>query len=443
MQQRDVTDRGNESEVIAAGAEQQTKSEGNKDSGRRSLLHKLGFTWDPFAIPVTEQESLLGHAAASSPEKELSKVPASAVLACFVPPTNSVHPAQPVLYDLHKPQPAFVFGEPGQGKTHLRLIFEAQCRRLEDPSLVVLYELGPDFDRTMRTEDHWQKLSRQLAIDLLIQIVERFQPGVDVVSDEQIDVLGKQIRVGGRPLQRLVERIIEEPAPEGSMGLAHRWPSVGRLAVRHVAKSDELIRLLRVALMKSEEVGERPFVSGWPHFLSGIEAARLWGFQQIFVLIDNVDNWQRKTGEMLRLVQPLVAETVVLQAQEVYCKFFLPETLRSPLETIWHTDAQLHNTEAFFITLQWQEKELKKLLLARFRASGSRRKGFADLSTDEFAESLDDLLIRQAQGSPRELLKLASRLINETAVADQTKKEERGPTITSKIWQEVIANQPS
>ncbi len=439
MQHGDGTDEGN----VTTEAEYQVESESGKGSIRSAFLRKLGFKWDPFVVPVTEQEFSLAYAPSSVAKHELNKVPESAVLSCFIPPQNSVHPTHPVLYDLRQPQPAFVFGQPGQGKTHLRLIFEAQCRGLEDPSLVVLYEIGPDFNQEMTIADHWLKLSRQLAIDLFIQIVERFQSGKHTVTDEQIKVLGEQIRVSGRPLQRLIERIITEPTPDGSMGLAHRWPSIGRLAVRHVTKSDELIHLLQLALTKSEEEEERPFGSAWSQLLSGIEAAQIWGFQQIFVLVDNVDNWQHETEGMLRLVQPLVEETVTLQDYEVYCKFFLPEVLRSPLERIWHTNDYLRNTEAFFIALKWDQTELKKLLLARFRASGSRRKGFTDLSTDDFTESLDNLLIQQSQGSPRELLELASRLINETAVAIQTRKEEKVPAITPEIWQEVIAKQSS
>ncbi len=439
MQHGDVTNEGN----VTTETEYQGESECGKNSGRSAFLRKLGFKWDPFVVPVTEQEFSLAYAPSRVARHELNKVPESAVLSCFVPPKNSVHPTHPILYDLRQPQPAFVFGQPGQGKTHLRLIFEAQCRGLEDPSLVVLYEIGPDFNQDMTLTDHWLKLSRQLAIDLFIQIVERFQSGKHIVTDEQIKVLGEQIRVGGRPLQRLIERIIVEPTPDGSMGLAHRGPSVGRLAVRHVTKSDELIHLLQLVLTKSEEEEERPFDSAWSQLLSGIEAAEIWGFPQIFVLVDNVDNWQHETDGMLRLVQPLVEETIALQGHEVYCKFFLPEVLRSPLESIWHTNDHLRHTEAFFITLTWDQTELKKLLLARFRASGSRRKGFTDLSTDDFTKPLDDLLIQQSQGSPRELLELASRLINETAVANQTKKEEQVLAITPEMWQEVVTRQSS
>ncbi|MBK8934522.1 MAG: hypothetical protein IPM76_19840 [Chloroflexi bacterium] len=202
---------------------------------------------------------------------------------------------------------------------------------LKDPSLAVLYEIGPDFNQTMTLEEHWQRLSRQLAIDLFIQVIERFQPETSIVNEDHICILSKQMRIGGRPLQRLAERIIEDPQPVGTMGIANRWLSVGRLAVRKVTKSAELVHLLRQALMKSREE-QRPLETGWSQLVAGIQAARTWGFQRVFILVDGVDNWQRETDEMFHLIEPLLKETFVLQEQLVYCKFFLPSVLQPLLQ---------------------------------------------------------------------------------------------------------------
>ncbi len=428
-----VADEYDELEHVTEGAVNTLKNDRGKDSARSAFLHKLGFNWDPFVTPVSEQELSLAYTSTV----KMPAIPETAVLSYFIPPKNPAHPSQPVLHDLRQSQPAFIFGQPGQGKTSLRLAFEAQCRSLEDPSLAVLYEIGPDFNQTMTLEEHWQRLSRQLAIDLFIQVIERFQPETSIVNEDHICILSKQMRIGGRPLQRLAERIIEDPQPVGTMGIANRWLSVGRLAVRKVTKSAELVHLLRQALMKSREE-QRPLETGWSQLVAGIQAARTWGFQRVFILVDGVDNWQRETDEMFHLIEPLLKETFVLQEQLVYCKFFLPSVLQPSITTFWQQNYSAPNSDAYFITLSWDKIELKRLLEARFRASGSRRKGFDDLSTNEFAESLDDLLIQQSHGSPRELLKLVNELINETAVVAKMTEGQKLPDITLQMWQEII-----
>lgn len=396
---------------------------------RKQILQKLGLNWDPFVTPVSEQEFLF----ASSPT-DGSRMPEATVLSYFIPPKKPNTSTQPVLSALSQANLAFVYGNPGQGKTSLRLAFEAQCRRLENPAMVVLYKMGPDMKQVQTAEDHWQMLARQLAIDLFIQIAERFQPEVDEISESQVCALAEQIGFGGRPLQRLVARIIEEPEPEGSLGIGQRWPSVGRLAVRYVAKSPALIKLLKKVQSRSVQFKQAsPY--GWEQLLRGVEAAHTWNFNHIYILVDGVDNWQRKNEEMFHLVEPLIRNTAKLQKLDLYGKYFLPKSIQVPTENLWQGEPK-----SYTLVLIWDDEALKKLLQARFRAAGSRRKGFNDLATDEFDTPLDDLLIQQAQGSPRRLLNFASALIDETAVANLQTEDDTLPKISPQIWHNIVQN---
>ena len=406
---------------------------------RKQFLSKLNFKWDSFIVPVTEQEFF--YANTTNPDTLTSPNFAASNLAYFVPPNSSTQGRRPMLHTLHKRQSTFVYGRPGDGKTSLRLAFEAQCRNMKDPSMTVFYELGRELDNEDAVTAHWQRISRQFAIDLFIQVLERYQPEFDDVSNSQIHALGMQLYYGGRPLRRLAQRITEELEPVEALGLSALWPSVGRIGVRYLGQSTGLVDLLHKAVASSVEMskqGEPPLAAYWQNLQAQIEAARLWGFDNIYILVDGVDNWQRESDEMLQLIMPLLQHVPIFMKDNVYFKFFLPVTQNFPelVANFWQGDEAV-SVPADSLTLSWDVQSLKVVLERRFKVVGSRRKGFNDFADNTFEQPLDDLLLQEADGSPRQLLNLASALINEMALMNKDLPDDQLPSITPQTWQQV------
>lgn len=378
------------------------------ENTRQNFLRQIGLKWDPFIMPVSEQELAFSGLSPQDQSSELSAQEVSS-LAYFIPPQNPADPERPFLFALRQPATAFIFGKPGSGKTSLRLWIEANCRRVPDKSLVVSYLFGQDVEEVLTTEDHQLRLSQQLAVDAFIQIIEQFKPGIDVPGKEQHAALSTLMTLGGRSLQRLAARLITEPEPASRLGLAERWRSVGRLPVYHVAQSPELLALLQCAMNKTPGPASK---SGRAALSAGWAAAKEWGFEKALVLVDGVDTWRREPERMLALIMPLLQQTVTWQAERLFCKYFLPENLRAPVKAFIDQHAGQLTLEPFIAELTWNRDALCRLLAKRFQAAGARRTGLGDLAERELAEQLDELLLAASQGSPRRLLQLVSTLID-------------------------------
>jgi hypothetical protein len=404
------------------------------NTGRGQFLSQLRLRWDPFLQPVAEQElALSGDRLLSTPDSNDKTIPKARerfALSHFVTPDNPLMPGESLITALRQPASAFVFGEPGMGKTSLRFALEADCRRVPDGTLVVSYLFERGMESAVTAVNHWYLIGKQLAIDAIIQIIEQFKPGVDQPTQNQIQALGRLIRHGGRPSLRLIERILDEPEPEQLLGLGERWRSVNRLPVRYVSQSAELLNLLKQAL---NHYGEDQPALNFDEILVAIQE---WSFSQTFILIDGVDTWWRNPEKMFALAQPLMAEQAGAALKHIYFKWFLPQDLRSPI-TQWLAKNSLLLPPLMITNLAWNKNALREILAARFQAAGSRRVSLADLAEETLADDLDDLLLTAAQGSPRRLLQLVSALID-IYVEAQMRHPEVPLFINFEQWQRAI-----
>jgi hypothetical protein len=331
-----------------------------------------------------------------------------AFFAYFVPP--QINSKQNILRILREKRPCFIFGEPGMGKTTLRLTLEAECRRKPNSTLVVSYLPGENLTYLPTQETHWLQLAKALAIDLFIQIIERFNPLAPAPTTEQVNALRQQIQVGGRALTRLTRFIVEDPEPKHRFGLGKYWERVGRSAVRHVARPQELVQLLQAILRTP--TSSFPRLSGKELLQAGIETAQLWGFEHIFILIDGVDNQEINVTDMQSLLSPLMDQLWEWQAQNVVLKLFLPLNLYGFIEKSISQGKNSLPVVPFKAIIRWSQAELRELLVARFRAAQSRRLSFEDLAGDDLVENLDELILQAAHHSPRRLITIVNALIN-------------------------------
>jgi hypothetical protein len=408
-------DRGKGVKMQTEGGE---SGEDEKRYARPAYLNFLGLNWDPFISPVAEQEfAALRQKEAGEAKKEgvteskKNRIRDTFSLAHFVPPANPLHSGISLIKDLRQPSTAFVFGNPGLGKTSLRLALETTCRLTPENALVVSYVFSRDMDSPPTIEEHWERLSRQLAIDLFIQIAEQFKPGIDDLTANQIESLGTLIHLGGRPLQRIVRYIINIKDESGSgLGLAEHWRLAGRLPVHYVAHSPELRNLVQQTV-SNQHYTDSPAWHGWDALKVALDIANLWHYERIFILIDGVDNWWGDPKHMMALIKPLLQETANSRHNNIFFKYFLPQSLHPSITSFITKHSDLFTCCPLLVPLKWDETALRKLLKARFQAAGSRRVSFNDLADSDL--NIDQWLYQQANGSPRRLLQLVSNVIDE------------------------------
>lgn len=367
----------------------------NVITSRADYLRFMGLKWDPFATAVAEQE-LAFSASVTLDEQIRSQTP----LTFFISPKIN---EKPILSLLQKPQPAVVFGVPGQGKTTLRLALTALSRRTQRNRLVVTFTIPQNLEGKPSWEMFAPQLSKQGAVDLFVQIVEHFNPILDKPTDEQIKALADVLAFAGRPLARLIHRIVTRPELDGRLGLADRWHAVDRLPVRMVQRTPALLQLIENIAEQMKRVPTR--ASGdWQRL---VEVANMWGFEEIFVLIDGVDTWHRSREEMWVLIEPFLHQLPTWENGRIYGKFFLPTSLKENVLSLWPKE----DTNQL-IELQWSKEQLSQLLHARLAAGGSRRVNLNGFVHPEWQVDLTEMLIEAAQGSPRQLLKMTSALID-------------------------------
>lgn len=366
----------------------------------------------------------------SDPDEEQARLSS---LAFFVLPPNPVESDRSLIETLRRDKTAFIYGEPGAGKTSLRLALEAECRRVTDGTLVVTVVLpaGRGFNSAIGI--NWSHLTQNLAIDAFIQAIERFNPYEEPPTLSQIKALGQLLLLGEEKLYRVARKIISaQPEEISKWGAGDFWSGVGRFPMRYVHISKPLQALVEEALQIAKTATATTGKQAWDE---GVLAARAWGFKRLLLLVDGVDNVGLNVPEMLNLLHPFLQQTAPWRKQDVVARYFLPVSLRPHVRKIIDSLPELTAAEWFAVELNWTDEALQQLIKARFRAAGSRRVGFADLADSTLekylGKSLDGLLIETANGSPRRLLQLISRMIDRLVMARQER-------VTPVLWNSLL-----
>lgn len=367
------------------------------------LQDRLGLNFDPFAVSVAEQELKADQNLDLSEESPR-------FFAYFCQPRLVVPDGGELDFNqLRARQHTLIYGLPGAGKTTFRINLDADCRTVLDQTFAVHYLLGQDLSGPITAEEHGERLARAMARDLFVQILEQYLP-VEEVSARQLAALRLFLDLGGKVLDRLVSQILKEPQPVGYAGLADHWRAVGRIPVRYTTASASLLHILRKVQKMPAVLPDN--LQGWDKVWAARQAAAAWQVEAVLVLVDGVDAVRRQPVEMMPYLEPLLAKLVAMEGHQIYAKFFIPSDL-APLIDDWLSinppDLKFSLQKA---TIVWTEEGLKRMLQKRFSAAGSRYKGFNELAQGELMGQLDNLILSEAQGSPRRLLWLVSNLIN-------------------------------
>ncbi|MCO5189716.1 MAG: winged helix-turn-helix domain-containing protein [Anaerolineae bacterium] len=173
-----------------------------------------------------------------------------------------------------------------------------------------------------------------------------------------------------------------------------------------------------------------------------VDLIRRLGFEQLFVLVDRLDETQETADDLeaqADLLEPLLAHLPVLEIPHIAYKFFLSRPLR---DVLWNRPTvrrdRLEDYEAVDVT--WDDVRLKAMLDARLK--GYSKPDFGNPNFKDWSElcvdaqtgiAMEQQLLTVAQDSPRRLL-LAAQLVCETHV----KRLEEGSAellLDSKDWE--------
>lgn len=367
---------------------------------RQGFLSELGLFYDPFTTPTAEKEL-----------REKKGPRGQAYFFSYVIDPVDPDSRKPLPLILQDAQNGFVFGPPGSGKTTLRYLLEAEYRFKAARRLVVTCDLREQTGVLTDLESHAARLSRELALDLFIQIIERLDTMLEPITAQQIQKLGELIAITNAPVARAMSRLLREDFSNAEYGLAQVWPGLGRPAVRYVDSSSKISNLLNALSANTEKIA--PVRQLGENLLkAGLDAARAWQFEQIFVLVDNVDANHRNINQMIDLLRPLLDHLASWQNQNVFFYFFLPDGLEPTLQMKYRETLNKALTfPAAWWIINWDRDTLTALLHERLRAGGSRAPGFNALAAPEFHGKLEDYLIEASANIPRQLLRVVSALI--------------------------------
>lgn len=377
------------------------------------------FRWrfDPFTRPFTENE----FARFAEPQRTEKGIPSTfSPVNYYVDPVYETRRAGWTLSDLRRPEPTIIFGEYGTGKSMLRLALEVTVRGRYDGSLTVTYkpterhEIGPG-TADVSPDSHLRAITRELALDLFIQIVERFNVAAPPPTPEQnrklCDLLGRLDYRTRSQINDLIVKITDpnQTAPDSLWGYAESWPQrFGRIRVNAVHRSLELEVWMKQLIALRDEPGQFHLPgreTGREQLDEALAVARLWGFERALVLVDNVDDHQMEPAAVWSLARALVADATGLAEQGLFLKLFLPASLEARVAEEPSAGA-IHT-----LRLQWNERRLRKLLHERFRAAGTYRRDFGDLA-EPGLDDLDEQLLAAADGSPRRLIRLVDEMFH-------------------------------
>jgi hypothetical protein len=291
--------------------------------------------------------------------------------------------------DPRSPESLLLFAPQGHGKTTHRIeVGRIAGERRDHPALIVHFT---DFD-VLHTEQQrsphlnpYLPLLRQATLTSLDDFVRRSAERERLLQSDQAALTRFRALLAMFAPLRAIER-----------GITRDHPAVATL----------------VNAFEMTPMGMRPWLTELAQLVQAV------GCRSVYVLIDGVDELDATRAEpemALRLLRPLLDAPGILQEGGFAFKFFLPESIEGLLRQ--HDIGRLDRIPIY--KLRWTEGELRAMLSRRLVSYSLLNETnhivavqtLGDLCENGF--DIDSALIDAAQTSPRRLLDLAQRLIEQ------------------------------
>jgi hypothetical protein len=361
------------------------------------FLKQFGFEEDPFASTNAADEPNLSN--------------------YFVePPYFST-----VMGDPRRPQSHVVLAPRGGGKT-------AQRRMIEEASagqniLCVTYDAFDLTDRFKLSDATWDYHAEQVARLVVVGILSRL-----IDDDEAVARLSKtEKKQLGEFVEHFVGSMTEQQFERATKAIKSLPQKAGELLRRFTGPLNMVVGAILTAftLPAAGVKYEAPGLRGQRRdsLRSDLERlvaiAQTVGFHSVYVLVDRVDEiglTSTDASKTLQFIQPLATDLPTLELSGVAFKFFLWDLIGEDLRASGGRPDRVP-----IYTLAWSSADLVEMMSRRLSAlSSSRVTRLSDLCCDEVGLDVDLLMASLAGGSPRDLIRMMSRVIAEqTRMSDQ------------------------
>lgn len=350
---------------------------------------RFGFTADPFESTNAEQEPLLG--------------------AYFVPPPYFAT----VMGDPSEPKSNIILAPRGSGKTAQRRMVEE--RAADGSYLCITYDTfdqPPGFSvRNASLAYHLNQICRLILVGVLFRVQEDPNYQADRLTTHQKQILKAQIpRFLGTLSASEFAQALEAIKTYGERAKA-AWDRFGGpiAALLRVVSKKLGLDPIEVPPQTAEEV-KRDDALGY-HFRAMLDIAKALGFRSTYVLIDKVDEsaLTNDVPSTFDLIKPLLLDLQTLESEGVAFKFFLWDRIGELYTPIGRPDrVPIHH-------LEWDVSELDQMLSQRISAYsiGPDKSSFNDLLHPNMDLDVHKLVCYLAQGSPRDMIRLAKRITDE------------------------------
>lgn len=361
----------------------------DKGNGRKTYIYEtLGLKHDPFAYFAAEQEVKI--------EPEYPPF-----FTYFVDPPYQPADEKTLLEHLQEPRPAFVYAPAGAGRTTVRLNLAHRIRSRNTSTFLISYVIGKGQTIPELTAPPWPALTENLAIDLFIQVVEKFVFEKEIAP--YIEALKSYWHKYIPNFSRTVQLILKENNPQAITGvaavLANRWD---RPTIRYIPLTKDLSQFLKnVSAKPGDEIFQQTDSPDFA-FQTGLDLIQKMGYQQIFLSVDVVSPETKPDPKINLLIQSLLALPKYATPIPIYPKFFLPQYMKEKIET--SPDYALHPNPFSAIILWDNDQKLQEIIFNRFYTG--------NWTGAEVMGSLSNWVIQVAKKSPRRILQLLNGLVD-------------------------------
>jgi len=321
------------------------------------------------------------------------------------------------------PQTAFLFAPRGGGKTAFRRMLEYLCRQSFSGPEKILATPFTDFAALIEAVDG----------DLEAVTARMY---VDCILREAVVALVEQLQESPPLLQQA-----EELSPADKVHLQWYLFTYGHhlkthhlsflrerlgFATRVLGEASGRLDFMREAEEQSPAPPEIPtealaLLSGKQSLSPAqllaefVDLLGLLGIQALYILVDGVDEcpeaaYDFRAGAVL--LRPLVGTLSLMNMRRVAFKFFLPTEMQA---AVLSPDVSALRPDRVLIRgIEWDEESLLEVLSQRLLAFSDGRISTLDVvSQPELRGRIDRELVRLAQGSPRNMLRLGELLLSE------------------------------
>jgi hypothetical protein len=322
-----------------------------------------------------------------------------------------------------QPKTTFLFADRGCGKSANRCMIEDYCRSQEIEGSVlaipykdfrsVLRRAGGDLTKVTRRL-HIHEILRQgvLALldhlhrhpSLMQQLYENNQPrwAALIPPTYLTPVFANRLlrQAGGLSVGLTAAKL-------QAAVLQRAWEDI----FSKIEKEGHLTVQLLVLLLNTHATPDAmPARSPVAQLKEFIELLRFLDFDAAYILVDCVDELPETADDPqagVALLCSLIEDLALLEFPHLAFKFFLPTEMQPTVKSVIRTD------RIMLRHVTWEEDELRRLLETRLRAFSDGRISSLNQISDVVLSDIDDRLIEQAVGSPRNLIRLGEFIFSE------------------------------